>query len=241
MIAPIAPPTRLTRTSVLIVRPGGVSASARPVKPVTSWAGNSATVEVMLAARASMPVSISDGRVMNEPPPASAFCVPAHIAAMKRTTRAVICNAPLPLLGWGRWRHRASGRTPVLPDGLLAPDGVWAAALTAARLHDRHREPASSRPCFPNHPAHSPSGDGRLSTPYAATFPAARRKGASIRRNPAPPPGAGRSAHQGRPRPARRRRPAIRPRPSPDRRGARRREPARRADRARPRSAARRA
>ncbi len=76
--------------SVLIVRPGGLSASARPVKPVTSWAGNRATVEVMLAARASMPVSISDGRVMNEPPPASAFCVPAQSEAIKRTTRAVI-------------------------------------------------------------------------------------------------------------------------------------------------------
>ena len=32
----------------------------------------------MLAARASMPVSISAGSVMNEPPPASAFWVPAH-------------------------------------------------------------------------------------------------------------------------------------------------------------------
>jgi hypothetical protein len=62
------------------------------VKPVTSCAGNSATVEVMLAARASMPVSISDGRVTNEPPPASAFCTPAHIAAMKRMMRAVIAT-----------------------------------------------------------------------------------------------------------------------------------------------------
>src|ERR1700677_2653782 len=153
MSAPSPPPMRLMMNNLRIVSPLGLAASARPVKPVTSCAGNNATVEVMLAARASMPVSISDGRVMNEPPPASAFCVPAHIAAMKRTTRAVICNAPLPQLGWGRWRHRASGRTPVLPDGLLAPDGVWAAALTAARLHDRYREPASSRPCFPNHPA----------------------------------------------------------------------------------------
>src|SRR5271163_3632013 len=115
MSAPIAPPTRLIRTSVLIVRPGGVSASARPVKPVTSWAGNSATVEVMLAARGSMPVSISDGRVMNEPPPASAFCVPAHIAAMKRTTRAVICNAPLPQLGWGRWRGEGAPPSGEIP------------------------------------------------------------------------------------------------------------------------------
>ena len=30
-------------------------------------------VEVMFAARASMPESMSDGSVMNEPPPASAF------------------------------------------------------------------------------------------------------------------------------------------------------------------------
>ncbi len=65
-------------------RPGGLSESERPVKPVTSWAGNSATVEVMLAARASMPVSISDGKVMNEPPPASAFCAPAQIEATNK-------------------------------------------------------------------------------------------------------------------------------------------------------------
>ena len=60
------------------------------MKPVTSWAGKSATVEVMFAARASMPVSISDGRVMNEPPPASAFCAPAQIEATNRTTREVV-------------------------------------------------------------------------------------------------------------------------------------------------------
>jgi hypothetical protein len=29
------------------------------------------------------------------------------------------------------------------------------------------------------HPAHSPSRDGRLSTPYVATFPAPRRRGNS--------------------------------------------------------------
>ena len=82
-----------------IVRPRGLRASARPVKPVTSWAGNSATVEVMLAARASMPVSISDGSVMNEPPPASAFCAPAHSEAMKRMTRALIMSVGCPASG----------------------------------------------------------------------------------------------------------------------------------------------
>src|ERR1700730_17347072 len=40
----------------------------------------------MLAARASMPVSIREGMVMNAPPPASAFCVPAQRAARNSTT-----------------------------------------------------------------------------------------------------------------------------------------------------------
>jgi hypothetical protein len=90
MSAPRPPPTRLMTNNLRIVSPVGTAASARPVNPVTSCAGKSATVEVMLAARASMPVSISDGRVMNEPLPASAFCTPAQIAAMKRTMNAVI-------------------------------------------------------------------------------------------------------------------------------------------------------
>src|ERR1700722_4722201 len=92
MSAPRPPPTRLITNNLRIVSPARVPESARPVKPVTSWAGNRATVEGMLAARASMPVSLSDGRGMNEPPPASAFCTPAHIAAMKRTTRAIIAT-----------------------------------------------------------------------------------------------------------------------------------------------------
>jgi hypothetical protein len=41
---------------------------------------------------------------------------------------------PLPQRCWGRWRHRASGRTPVLPDGLLAPDGVWKAAIRRQKV-----------------------------------------------------------------------------------------------------------
>src|SRR5208282_5263009 len=88
--APSAPPIRLMTMSVLIGRPGGLIASDRPVNPVTSCAGNSATVEVMFAARASMPVSISEGRVMNDPPPASAFCAPAQIEATNRIASAVI-------------------------------------------------------------------------------------------------------------------------------------------------------
>src|SRR5271157_4026967 len=84
--APSAPPIRLMTKSGLIGRPGGLL----PVNPVTSCAGNSATVEVMFAARASMPVSISEGRVMNDPPPASAFCAPAQIEATNRIASAVI-------------------------------------------------------------------------------------------------------------------------------------------------------
>ena len=85
MRAPSAPPMRLMTNRLLIVSPGGLCASARPVNPMTTWEGNSATVEVMLAARASMPVSMSAGNVMNDPPPASAFCTPAHSEATKRS------------------------------------------------------------------------------------------------------------------------------------------------------------
>ena len=51
-------------------------------------------VEAMLAARASSPVSIRAGRVMNEPPPASAFCVPAQKAATSKMARLVQVAAP---------------------------------------------------------------------------------------------------------------------------------------------------
>jgi hypothetical protein len=50
---------------------------------------------LMLAARASMPVSIRDGSVMNEPPPANAFRAPAHIDAMMRT-RYAVTKEPMP-------------------------------------------------------------------------------------------------------------------------------------------------
>src|SRR5208337_5349736 len=45
--------------------------------------------------------------------------------------------------------------------------------------HDRQPELSATHPRFP-HPIrpHSPSKDGRLSTPYGATFPASRRRGA---------------------------------------------------------------
>ena len=43
-----------------------------------------------MAARASMPVSISAGSVMNEPPPASAFCAPAQSEARAKRTQNIM-------------------------------------------------------------------------------------------------------------------------------------------------------
>ena len=54
------------------------SGELAPASPVLTWAGNSASVEVMLAASGDMPVSISAGSVTKEPPPARVFCSPAH-------------------------------------------------------------------------------------------------------------------------------------------------------------------
>ncbi len=78
---PTAPPIRLmTRRARNGSRPAPLT-SRRAIQPPASWPGKSATVDVMFAALASMPVRISAGRVMNEPPPASWFCAPAHTAA----------------------------------------------------------------------------------------------------------------------------------------------------------------
>src|SRR5208282_483177 len=87
MTAPSAPPTRLITNSVRIVRPGGVPAPARPVKPLTSCAGNSATVEVMLAARASMPVSISDGKRQGDERAAAALAPVIEKTAARPSSR----------------------------------------------------------------------------------------------------------------------------------------------------------
>ena len=67
-------------------------------------------------------------------------------------------DACLPQLRWGR-----------------RPDGVWVAASSQVRLHERHRAPARAIPAF-----HTPSGAmarrRASSTPYGATFPASRRR-----------------------------------------------------------------
>src|SRR5882757_10734730 len=47
-------------------------------------------VDVILAARGLIPLRISSGRVMKDPPPASAFCAPAHTEARKRITKVIV-------------------------------------------------------------------------------------------------------------------------------------------------------
>ena len=67
--------------------------SERPARPVVICPGNSAIVDVMLASFGSSPAAISAGRVMNDPPPASAFCTPAHRpAANSRSIIEVIAR-----------------------------------------------------------------------------------------------------------------------------------------------------
>ena len=71
---PTAPPIKLIATRARNDSRPAPLTSRRAIQPPVSWPGKSATVEVMFAARASMPVRISAGRVMNEPPPANWFC-----------------------------------------------------------------------------------------------------------------------------------------------------------------------
>jgi hypothetical protein len=89
--APATPPTRLIAIRCVKERLAAPETFLRPVRPVAACAGKSAIVEVMFAARASMPVSISAGKVMKVPPPANAFCIPAHKEMMKRPVRRSIC------------------------------------------------------------------------------------------------------------------------------------------------------
>ncbi len=78
--APTMPPARLSTTRVRTFSPPAPDSMLRPTQPVVTWPGNRAMVEAMLAARASRPENIRAGRVTNEPPPARAFCTPAHRA-----------------------------------------------------------------------------------------------------------------------------------------------------------------
>ncbi len=77
-------------TRVLKPRPPAPETILRPTQPVVTWPGNRAMVEAMLAARASSPLKISAGRVTNEPPPARAFCTPAHRATTNSRSKVSI-------------------------------------------------------------------------------------------------------------------------------------------------------
>src|SRR3954468_24030729 len=82
-MAPSAPPTRLIANSARKESCGAPLAKLRAASPDVTWPGNSATVDVMLAARGSSPARTRAGRVTNDPPPASAFCAPAQSPARK--------------------------------------------------------------------------------------------------------------------------------------------------------------
>ena len=88
--APITPPRREMITSARKGSPPAPATCRRPPQLEVIWPGKSATVDVILAASAVIPVNISAGRVRNVPPPARAFCTPAHTATRKSTIIAVM-------------------------------------------------------------------------------------------------------------------------------------------------------
>ena len=113
--------------------------SSRPVMPMTICAGNSATVEVMLAARASMPVNISAGSVMNEPPPASAFCAPAQ-RPRRRHERdpGVRHQARLRLQTRTRLKRMSRGRGACSAISVSRSNPTGAPSTTRQRPRDHH-------------------------------------------------------------------------------------------------------
>ena len=83
--APKIPPARLMMTSAFSESRSAPVATRAPAYPVATCPGNSAIVEVMLAALGSRPARTSIPSVTNDPPPASAFWAPAQMpAAMSR-------------------------------------------------------------------------------------------------------------------------------------------------------------
>ncbi len=81
---PSAPPTTLIANNARNDSLPAPCTMFRLAHPVVTWPGNSATVDVMFAASGDIPDRISAGSVTNEPPPASAFCRPAHRPARMR-------------------------------------------------------------------------------------------------------------------------------------------------------------
>ncbi len=73
-----APPKMMMTTSPQKGNLPALVTSRMPVNPDVTLLGNSATVDVMFAAKGDIPDKIKTGRVINEPPPAKEFCSPAQ-------------------------------------------------------------------------------------------------------------------------------------------------------------------
>ena len=89
------PPAKAMMASARNDRRSAPDTSDRPAQPVVIWPGNSAIVEVMLASFGSTPAATSAARVMNEPPPASAFWAPAQSPAT--SSRSIMVMAAMAL------------------------------------------------------------------------------------------------------------------------------------------------
>lgn len=86
--APTMPPTTLKPNSAHKLSRPTPPANLRPASDEVIWLGNSAMVDVMLADSGFNPANSSAGNVMNEPPPASTFWVPAHKPASATNSNA---------------------------------------------------------------------------------------------------------------------------------------------------------
>jgi len=76
--APETPPKILIRNSCLKLTDPTPPTSLRPAKLDDIWLGKSAIVELIFAANGSNPARSKAGKVINEPPPARAFWIPAY-------------------------------------------------------------------------------------------------------------------------------------------------------------------
>src|SRR6185312_5308138 len=133
--AQTTPPARLTANSARNDSRSAPETSRRPARPVVTWPGKRAMVEVMLAARASMPERISAGSVTNEPPPASAFCTPAQSPAASSSHHIRVAYGPAA-------RQRQSGGASEI--GGVGVEAALAGALAVAPASSPSR-PAGAR------------------------------------------------------------------------------------------------
>ncbi len=114
---PRAPPIRLMMNSARNDSVPTPETRLRPATPEVTCPGNSATVDVMLAASGGIPDRISAGNVMNEPPPASVFCRPAHrpaarmrASSMRERSADTMSHARAGACAWRSTRGQAQQR-----------------------------------------------------------------------------------------------------------------------------------